>query len=406
MKKALWENNEPQLICTVSNGAEVRGYVVIDSIIGGHSLGGLRMLPDVGEAEVRALAHTMTLKYGFLGLPHGGAKAGVRCDPEAPQAEREQNLTEFARAIAPLLRSRTYIPGSDMGTTNDDIRHLLKAANVRIKRRELRSTRSGYYTALTVFTGVKQATRHLGLALSECRIAIEGFGKVGGALMDLLIAAGARVVAISTSKGAIFNPKGLDGNRLRVLASSAGSEIVDRYSEAERLESAELLELPVDVLCPCARHNSVHTDNVPRIAARIICPGANNSITPEAEYVLFNRGVLSLPDFVTNCGGVLGGTMEFASLSEEKIASFIDRYIGQRITWILSEAERKHLPPREIAIPLALRRFRQMQRNSVHHTLRRHLFEAGLEFYRRGWIPGFLVAALSQSYFKRTLAQD
>jgi len=402
----LWKNDESQLICTVSNGAEVRGYVVIDSIIGGHSLGGLRMLPDVDEAEIRALAHTMTLKYGFLGLPHGGAKAGVRGDPEAPQTEREQNLTEFAHAIAPLLRSRIYMPGPDMGTTNDDIRCLFKAANVRIKRRELHGTRSGYYTALTVFEGVKQAVRHLGIALSGCRVAIEGFGKVGSALMDLLIAAGARVVAISTSKGAIFNPKGLDGNRLKVLASSAGSGVVDHYSEAERLESAELLELPVDVLCPCARHNSVHNDNAPRIAARIICPGANNPITPEAEHVLFDRGVLSLPDFVTNCGGVLGGTMEFASLSAEKIASFVDRQIGERIARILSEAARKHLPPREIAIPLALRRFRQVQQGSVHPTLCRHVFGAGLEFYRRGWIPGFVVAALSLPYFKRTIAQD
>jgi glutamate dehydrogenase (NAD(P)+) len=362
------------------------------------------MLPDLEEAEIRALARTMTLKYGFLGLPHGGAKAGVRCEPEAPQAERLQHLREFARAVSPLLRSRIFIPAPDMGTTNNDIRYLLEAAGVRIKRRELRGTLSGYYTALSVFTGVRQAAHHLGLALSECTVAIEGFGKVGRALMDLVIAAGARVVAISTAKGAIFNPKGLDGGRLRELASTVGSEVVNHYNQAERLESAQMLELPVDVLCPCARHNSLRTDNAPRIAARIICPGANNSITPEAEHLLYGRGVLSLPDFVTNCGGVLGGTMEFASLSSEQIAAFIDRHIGSRIAWILNEAERRHMLPHEIALAVALRRFREIRRSKAHPTPRSRLFEAGLEFYRRGWIPGLLVAPLSLPYFKKTLA--
>ena len=105
-----------QLVCTVVEDSTVMGYVVIDSTVGGRSCGGLRMLPDVDEAEIRSLGRAMTLKYGFLGLPQGGAKAGVRGDPEAPQAERWRRLVEFGRAIAPLLRSHVYIPGTDMGT--------------------------------------------------------------------------------------------------------------------------------------------------------------------------------------------------------------------------------------------------------------------------------------------------
>lgn len=396
---------EAQLVCTATRGSEVLGYVVIDSTVGGRSCGGLRMLPDVDEAEMRGLARAMTLKYGFLGLPQGGAKAGVRGNPDAPQAERWERLEAFGQAIAPLLRSRVYVPATDMGTENADIRHLLEVVRVQVQRRELRGTQSGFYTALTAFTSAKQAARFVGLTLSDCSVAIEGFGKVGSALAQLLSAANARVLAISTSAGAIFNPKGLDVGRLTEVVANGGAKSVKSYPDVELLDHSALLELPVDLLCPCARHNSVHSGNAPRIAARIICPGANNPVTPEAERMLFKRGILCLPDFVTNCGGVLGGTMEFASIDRERIASFIDHHIGARVAWLLSEADRQHIPPRDIAVPLSLSRFEQVQQSAIHPTPLGRLFQLGLEFYRRGWIPGSLMAALSPPYFKRSLAK-
>jgi glutamate dehydrogenase (NAD(P)+) len=402
--ETVWERDEAQLVCTVLQGGGVLGYVVIDSTVSGRATGGLRMLPDIDEAEMRGLARAMTLKYGFLGQPRGGAKAGVRGDPEAPLEERQQRLAAFGRAIAPLLLKRVYAPATDMGTTNADIQYLLESIGMRLRRRELRPNQSGDYTALTVFAGAKQAARQRGLVLSECSVAIEGFGKVGSPLARLLAEAGARVVAISTLKGALFNPQGLDVRRLQELAAVARSAVVERYPDAECIDRAALLELPVDILCPCARHDSLHVGNAPRIAARIICPGANNPVTPEAERVLFERGVLCLPDFVANCGGVLGGTMEFASVSRERIESFVDRHIGARIARLLGEAERRRVLPREIAVPLALRRFEEVQRSAAHPTPLARLFELGLEFYRRGWVPGPLVAALSLPYFERCLA--
>ena len=134
------EKDNPQMLITVSQGSEVIGFVAIDSAVGGRSCGGLRMLPDIDEAEMRGLARAMTLKYGFLGLPQGGAKAGVRYDPEAPQAERWQRLAAFGRAIAPMLLSRIYSPATDMGTDNAGIRHMLQAAGVNVKHQELRGT--------------------------------------------------------------------------------------------------------------------------------------------------------------------------------------------------------------------------------------------------------------------------
>ncbi len=391
-------------IFTVTDEDRVLGYVAIDSTVGGRSCGGLRMLPDVDEKEIRALARSMTLKYGFLGLPQGGAKAGVIGNPEAPRAERLKRLVEFGHAIKPLLSTKTFIPTSDMGTDSSDIRHMLNEVGIRVASKDLRNNSSGYYTALSVLAGVKQSAQHLGLNPSNCTAAIEGFGNVGRPLASLLAREGVKIVAISTSQGGLYNPKGLEVDRLIRLADEAGSRVVEVYREAEFINCQALLELPVDILCPCARWNSVHPGNVNRILARIISPGANDPITPDAERALFERGALCLPDFVTNCGGVLGGTMEFASVSREKIKTFIESQIGDRIADLLKETKAKGVLPREVAVPLALHRFRQIQQSATHPTLFQRLFEVGLEFYRRGYIPGLLVGLLSLGYFERTLA--
>ena len=398
------EADNSQILVTVSRRSDVIGYVAIDSTVGGRSCGGLRMLPDIDEAEMRGLAHAMTLKYGFLGLPQGGAKAGVRYDPDAPETERWERLVEFGQAIAPMLHSRIFAPAADMGTDNADIRNLLQAVGVKVKHHELGCTQSGYYTALTVFTGAKETARHLGLKISDCSVAMEGFGKVGGALAELLSQANARIVAISTSRGAILNPNGLDVKLLNELGAQVGSRVIDVYPNAERIDKAELLELPVDLLCPCARHNSLHIGNAGRVRARIICSGANNPVTPEAERLLFGSGIMCLPDFVTNSGGVLGGTMEFASVDRATIEAFIEGRIGARIAWILSEAEKRGVLPRDVAVPLALRRFDEVRQNAEYKTLSARFFETGLELYRHGWIPGRLVAHLSLPYFEKSLA--
>jgi glutamate dehydrogenase (NAD(P)+) len=391
-------------IFMAAHNSNTLGYVAIDSTIAGRSCGGLRMLPDVDEPEIRSLARAMTLKYGFLGLPQGGAKAGVLGNPEAPRAERLKRLVEFGHAIKPLLETKTFVPTSDMGTQSADIRHMLNAVGIRVARRELQNNSSGYYTAHSVLAGVIQSARHIGLDVSRSTAAIEGFGNVGKPLANLLIGEGIKIVAISTSRGGLYNPSGLEVDRLVRLADESGSRVVEVYREAEFVDREALLELPVDILCPCARWNSLHIGNAPRIAAQIICPGANDPITPEAERALFERGVLCLPDFVTNCGGVLGGTMEFASVSRERITAFIHHQIGSRIDWLLKDARAKNVLPREVAVPLALHRFEQVRQSAINPTPLRRLFEMGLKFYRRGWIPGPLVGLLSLRYFERTLA--
>lgn len=398
-----YTHKNAQLSITVSKDSRAIGYLVIDSITGGHSYGGVRLMPEIDEKEIGILARAMTLKFGFLGLPHGGAKAGVIGDPEAPLEERLARLEAFGQAISPLLVNRVYIPATDMGTYNNDILHMVKSTGMPVKKREFTVERSGYYTALTVFAGIKQAARHVGMDISDCRIAIEGFGKVGTSLARILHDAKARIVAVSTSRGAIYNPEGLDVVRLIQLASEAGSRAVETYDNAERIELSSLFELPVDVLCPCALINTINTENAGHISARIISPGANNPVSPEAEPILHKRGIISLPYFMTNCGGTLGGTMEYASVAKNKIEEFIEIHVGKRIAELLEDSAGKGIPPIELAVPLVLKRLENAGLKSIYPTFKSRLFSWCLELYRRGYVPGCLSGALAPGYFKKVL---
>ena len=392
------------LVVKAVRGEEVLGYLVVDSLVNGTCCGGLRMVQDIDEAQLRAAARSMTLKYGYVGVAQGGAKAGVRGDPEAPEPVRTARLLEFARAIAPLLRGGLYAPYQDIGTDNDLIRLMLRQVGVRVRRRQLFKTPSGHYTALSVRACAAEAARHRGLDLAGCTVAIEGFGKVGAPLATLMTDAGARVVAVSTSRGAIHAPGGLDTHRLAAMAEETGSRVVEAYGQADRIEKEALLELPVDLLCPCARHHSLHAGNAARVAARIVCPGANNPYAPGVDAVLLQRGVLVLPDFMANCGGVLGGTMQFASLGQDRIAEYIDRHIGGHVAAILAEADRQGVTPARIAEGIALRRFERFRRAAEHPTLSGRMLGAALAMYRSGLLPSLAVTVLAPGYFRRVLA--
>ena len=404
----LSERDDQQLVCVARDGDDTLGYIAIDSTVGGRARGGLRLMADVDEAEVRGLARAMTLKYGFLGLPQGGAKAGVRGDPEASPEERRARLAAFARLVAPVLRSGVFTPDTDMGTTRADIAHVLSIAGLPATPRRGSSERSGFYTALTVRAATRVAAHAARVDLAGASVAIEGFGSVGASLATLLNEVGARVVAISTTAGAVYSPDGLDVEALVTLARSAGSGVVDAYAKAHaevrRLGRAELLTLPVDVLCPCARHGSVHEGNVADVRARILAPGANNPITPAAERTLVARGVICVPDFVANSGGVLGGTMEFAAVSATTITEFVDTHFAARVAWLLAEAARTGQTTRAVAERLALARRLAGARPPFWRVPLGKVLGSGLALYRRGLVPAAVVGRLSLPYFRRSMA--
>lgn len=372
----------------------VLGYVCLDSLINGKARGGLRMVPDLSRDEVEKLARAMTLKYGFLGLPQGGGKAGVFGDPEAPAAERAAVLRRFATAAGALLRERRYVPDADMGTSGAEIQQMLEGIGVRVARREYRGSASGEYTAATVFASAREAAAAQGLEWTGCRVVIEGFGKVGGPLALMCMRSGARVVAVSTRAGGVYLPSGLD-------VASLMAEGFDGCGTAERVDVQCLKGLPADIFCPCARHDSVRLEDVPRLQARVVSCGANSPVTPEAERALWERGVLCVPDFVANCGGVLGGTMEFAGWRGGEILEFCERVFRQRVRRLIVDARREGLPVREFAEAQARPRFADVKRRAEEGSWGPRIARLGLAAYREGWVPARLMRWMSEGYFRR-----
>jgi glutamate dehydrogenase (NAD(P)+) len=393
-----------KVIYTATSGGRVLGYVAINSTVRGKSCGGLRMLPDVSADEIVGLARAMTLKYGFLRLPQGGAKAGVVGDGEATEEERYARFEEFGREIGGLLRTKAFVPGVDMGTDAAAIRHMMKAAGARVSPRELKGNNSGLYTAVSVMAGISAAARHRGVQLAGATAAVEGFGKVGAPLARLLAEASVKVVAVSNHVGAIHNAGGIDIERLTQLVAEKGSAGVEAYADAEPFDRRLLAETDADILCPCARHDSITAENAGRVAARIVAAGANNPVTPEAEVILAKRRALCLPDFVTNCGGVLGGTMEFAGVRREKIVAFVRRYVEAAVAAMLAEAEDAGAPLRAVAERIALDGFRRTKEEAERETFRVRAMNAGLALYRWGLVPVALMRPLAEGYFERRLA--
>ncbi len=390
------------LSCTVMDGEEKLGFLTIDSHVGGAAGGGIRMTADVDDAEIGELARAMTLKHGFLGLPMGGAKAGIRCGKDATPEERQRRLTVFAQVLAPVLRSGAFVPGSDMGTSFADVRFVLNAARVPSYPRDLVDLPSGYFTALTVAAAVREAALHRGLPLAGARIAIEGFGKVGQSVAALMAQAGARIVGVSTINGAVHDSAGLDVVRLERAALEYGDAFVERFDGAERIERDALLELPVDILVPCAGVHAIHSGNSDRIDAGIIVPGANAPIDPQVWRKLVGRGVLLIPDFISNSGGVLGAAMSFCSFDTASVEAYVRDRVQPRMAAILAEAGRKGVSPQEIAEPLALRRIDSFNSGSPRGGLQKRINAFGVKLYRKGWLPPVLVRNGLMAMLERT----
>jgi glutamate dehydrogenase (NAD(P)+) len=379
------------------------GAISIDSTIAGRARGGLRISARADVGEVRPLARAMTLKYGFLGLPQGGAKGAALGDPEASAESKRRTLSAFAAAAGPLLRSRLYLPDADVGTRNTDILGVLREAGLRPKRREWRSERSGEWTASTTFAALGQAASRVGVRIAGARVGIEGFGAVGAALAMLVDEAGGRVVAVSTSRGGVYDAEGLDVARLREAAAREGSGFVES-APGQRIGSSDLPCLPLDFLCPCAVGETIHEGNADDVRALAVAPGANLPWTPPAEGRLHDRGILCVPDFLSNCGGVLGGTMEFAGIAESGIREFVETEIGPRIGRVLDLASARGVPPRVVAEEIALARHAEVRREAEEGKSSR-IRAVGLELHRRGWLPPRVVGRAAGGWFRRALAE-
>lgn len=377
------------------------GYLVVDSTINNMSWGGVRILPEITLEEMLHSARIMTLKFAFLGYPIGGAKAGVIIDHSLTE-KRKQILQIFGRRLKTELNGNFYMPGIDMGASVDDLREIAKGAGFKIDFKEWKDV-SHIYTSWSMLTSAKEALKKIGKRISDCKIAIEGFGKVGGAAAKVFSEEGAKVIAISNYKGAVYNQNGLDVNKLLGLREHSGDEVVYIYGEAEKIKQGDLCSLQMDILLPCARLWSIDLSNMTEIKAKLICPGANLLIRDGLEKELFTSGIMFLPSFVANSGGVLGSIMR-GVVSDEKIKNFIDNEIGRKVRGLIAISWENNRPMGKIAREKLENKFIEMKRiregSRKNSGLKKIIYNAFLR------APQFIAEPLAIKYYKKMMRDD
>jgi glutamate dehydrogenase (NAD(P)+) len=290
------------------------GYRVQHSTVLGPTKGGIRYDPEVTLGECAALAVWMTWKCALLRLPYGGAKGGVRCNPRVLSTGELQRLTRrFTAELAPFIGPQSDIPAPDMATNEQTMAWLMDTYSMQ-KGYAVPEVTTGKPISIggSVFrpeatgAGVVMVTEHacakLGLRLGDQRCVVQGFGNVGGVAAGELASKGATVLAVSDVSGGVYAQGGLDLTAVRAWVAEHGA--LEGYPDADFVTNAELLELPCDVLVLAAREDQVTADNAGRLDCSIVAEGANGPTTIEADRILAERGIVVLPDVLTNAGGV------------------------------------------------------------------------------------------------------
>jgi glutamate dehydrogenase (NAD(P)+) len=331
--------------------AGLRAVLVIDNVARGPAVGGLRMAPDVSVDECMRLARAMTLKNSAAGLAHGGGKSVLWGDPRMPRESKERLIRAFAHA---LRHEPDYIFGPDMGTDEtcmawikDEIGRAvgLPAAIGGIPLDEIGATGWGLCHAAIV------AARHCGLALDGASMAIQGFGAVGKHAARFLQQRGVRLVAASDTHGTVREAGGLDVSRLIELKDSGRS--VHDHPTGEKLDRDAVIDVPCDIWIPAARPDVIREDNVDRLRTKLVLQGANIPFSEGAELALHRRGVVVVPDFIANAGGVICAAMEYRGATESQAFQTIEEKIRSNVEAVLSQAAALQVPPRQAAIRIA-----------------------------------------------------
>jgi glutamate dehydrogenase (NAD(P)+) len=315
------------------------------------------MAPDVSTEEAFRLARAMTLKNAAAGLPHGGGKSVIFADPKMPVRDKERLIRAFATAIADLA---DYIPGPDMGTDELAMGWIKDETGraVGLPREiggipldEIGATGFGLVAAIEV------AARHLGFPLAGARIVIQGFGSVGRHAARFLAERGAVLVGASDTQGTIADDGGLDVAALIPLKAEGRS--LHDHPRGRKLDGDAVIDIPCDIWIPAARPDVIHADNVARLRTKLVAQGANIPCTPEAEAALAARGVLVLPDFIANAGGVICAAVEYRHGSEAAAFSAIDKKIRSNTASVLDAVRASGALPRAAALALAKARLQR-----------------------------------------------
>ena len=381
-KQRYVKKKEPIYIKTIDLPNNCTGWLVIDSMGFGSACGGIRIGKNVSLEEVKLLANEMTLKYSFYNLSNGGAKAGIRCPFKVTVKEREEIFYNFGKSLNTMLYNRIYIPGTDMGTTPADIDQLRKGAGLK-KMKEKGSVDSSYYTSLSIISALRAITAYTEMSLNGTRIGIQGLGKVGINVLRFAAELGQNLVAVSTQNGALYEPSGLDINKILNLVHKYDDDFVSYYHGAKQIRLEEFFEKDMDIMIPCAGIYPIHQLNVQKIKAKIIVSGCNVAAVNEVEKLLHKRKIAYLPGFVSNAGGVLGSVLKDVGFKDEEIYELLNRGVKNRVWEIMANAERIGDAYADIAHSMVIKNQEKFMRDIKPQSSKNHnLLAKGIQITR------------------------
>jgi len=356
----------------------MEGFLVIDNTTLGPGKGGIRMTPDVTEVEVFRLARTMTWKNALANIPFGGAKGGIIWKSGSTELKKKF-VQSFAKMVKPFT-PKLYIAGPDVNTGEREMQWFVevtgnwrsatgKPANLCIptfkndrKRphkargargkcgipHEFGSTGFGVAHAAAVAAEIK------GMDIKKATVAIEGFGNVGQFAFKYLDQVGAKIVAVADSKGAIYNERGLNESKIQRVKSQGKS--VNQYPGGKKISRDGIFGLPVDILIPASVTDVINEKNKKSIKAKIIVEGANIPMSEKIENELFQGGILIVPDFVANAGGVISSYAEYRGYNPKGMFDLVEKKVRKSTTLVLGECLRQKKNPREVALKIAKER--------------------------------------------------
>lgn len=348
------------------------GYRVQHNTDRGPAKGGIRYHPQVSLEEVVALAMWMTWKCAVVNIPFGGAKGGVVCDPrQMSRGEIERMTRRYTSELMEIIGPERDIPAPDVYTDPQVMAWIMdtysmnkgysvpgvvtgKPLSIGGSRGRLGATARGCVYC------VMEALRRMGQTIADCTVAIQGFGKVGSNMARLLEARGAKVIAVSDSRGAVYNEEGLDIQALARHKREAGT--VGGFAGGEAIGHAELLAVHCDVLVPAALENAITEEIAEQVRASMIVEAANGPTTPPADAILNERGILVVPDILANAGGVTVSYFEWVQglqeyyWPEEQVNQQLQSVMLAAFEQVWDEAHSKGISLRHAALDIAVSR--------------------------------------------------
>jgi len=348
------------------------GYRVQHNVNRGPAKGGIRYSPDVTLDEVRALAMWMTWKCAVVGIPYGGAKGGVICDPKRmTPAELERMTRRYTTEISGIIGPHSDIPAPDVNTNSQVMAWMMDTYSMHagfsvpavVTGKPLSiggSEGRNDATATGVLFVTRQAAKRIGMPLKGAKVSIQGYGNAGSVAARLFHNEGAKIVAVSDTQGGIYNESGLDPSA--VLRHKQENGTVVGFPQAQQVRVQDVLELPCDILIPAATEGVITVKNAERVQARIVAEAANGPTTPEADLILFKRNCLVIPDILANAGGVTVSYFEWVQDLQsffwgvEEIVQKLEIIMNRAFTSVAEKADQHSCDLRLAANMLAISR--------------------------------------------------